>query len=196
MVAIVPKTKTLADYLVSQPDDGAVYELENGEWLEMPPESDLNRRIASFLYIYLAKIGVPYYLLSQKTEVAVASAKVSLRVPDLMVLSEEAALALENATRSTITQDMPPPDLVIEVVSPGTTNINRDYRYKRAQYQAQGINEYWIVDPLTDKITVLVMNEGLYDESVFEGSDVISSPSLQRYSSDQELTVAQVLQKK
>ncbi len=196
MVAVAQKTKTLAEYLESQPDDGAVYELENGEWLEMPPECDLNRRIASFLYIYLAQIGIPYYLLSQKTEVAVASAKVSLRVPDLMVLSEEAALALENTKRSTITQDMPPPDLVIEVVSPGQTNINRDYRYKRAQYQAQGIPEYWIVDPISGKVTILVMNEGLYDESVFEGSDVISSPLLQRYPSDQKLTVAQILQKK
>lgn len=195
MVAIIPKTKTLADYLESQPDDGAVYELENGEWLEMPPESDLNRRIAMVLVAYFLQLGIPPRLLSQKTEVAVASVKVSLRVPDLIVLSEETALALENATRSTITLEMPPPELVVEVVSPGTANINRDYRYKRAQYQAQGINEYWIVDPLSDKVTILVMNEGLYDETVFTGSDVLNSPLLQRYSSDQKLTTDQVLQK-
>ena len=58
MVAIVSKFKTLADYLENQPDDGAVYELENGEWLEMPPESDLNRRIATFLLIYFAQLGI------------------------------------------------------------------------------------------------------------------------------------------
>ena len=78
----------------------------------------------------------------------------------------------------------------------GKENADRDYRYKRAQYQAQGIPEYWIVDPISGKVTILVMNEGLYDESVFEGSDVISSPLLQRYPSDQKLTVAQILQKK
>ena len=195
MVAIIPKAKTLTDYLENQPDDGVVYELENGEWLKMPPESDLNRRIATFLLVYFAQLGIPPRLLSQKTEVAVVSAKVSLRVPDLIVLSEEAALALENATRSTIMQDMPPPELVVEVVSPGTENINRDYRYKRAQYQAQGINEYWIVDPLSNKVIVLVMNEGLYDETIFTGLDVISSPLLQRYSSDEPLTVEQVFQK-
>lgn len=196
MVAIAPKPKTLEDYLASEPDDGAVYELENGEWEEMPLESDLNRRIAMVLIAYFLQLGIPPHLLSNKTEVVVASAKVSLRVPDLMVLSEEAALALENSTRSTIMQEMPLPDLVIEIVSPGTRNINRDYRHKRAQYQAQSIPEYWIVDPLTDKITVLVMNDGLYDESVFELTDILNSPFLQRYQADQTLTVAQVLQKK
>ena len=195
MVAIIPKAKTLEDYLESQPDDEYFYELENGEWRKIIPESDLNRRIAMFLFAYFGQLGIPYYLLSNKTELVVAAAKVTLRVPDLMVLSEETALALENATRSSITQDMPPPDLVIEVVSPGSKNINRDYRYKRAQYQAQSIPEYWIVDPLTDKITVLVMNEGLYDEFVFGLSDVINSPLLQHYQPEMKLAVAQILQK-
>ena len=196
MVVIAPKSKTLEDYLASEPDDGAVYELENGAWLKMPPECDLNRRIAWFLSAYFLQLGIPYYLLSSQTEISVTAAKVALRRPDLMVLSEEAALALENSTRSTIMQEMPLPDLVIEIVSPGSKNINRDYRHKRAQYQAQSISEYWIVDPLTDKITVLVMNDGLYDESVFRLTDVLDSPFLQRYQADQKLTVAQVLQKK
>jgi Uma2 family endonuclease len=52
---------------------------------------------------------------------------------------------------------MPPPRLVVEVVSPGKTNIDRDYRYKRSQYQARGIAEYWIVDPITQRVTVLTL---------------------------------------
>lgn len=47
-----------------------------------------------------------------------------------MVLSEKLATALEGASRYTITIDMPPPLLVVEVVSPGKENADRDYRYK------------------------------------------------------------------
>ncbi|NJN75211.1 MAG: Uma2 family endonuclease [Synechococcaceae cyanobacterium RL_1_2] len=136
---------TIEEFLAYQSDDDTCYELENGELLKMPPESELNRRIAVFLLIYFAQLGVPAYCLSQKTEIAVTGSKVAVRIPDLMILSEESALALEGASRSTITIDMPPPELVIEVVSAGKENIDRDYRYKRSQYQAREISEYWIV---------------------------------------------------
>ena len=36
--------------------------------------------------------------------------------------------------------DMPPPLLVVEVVSPNQKK--RDYRYKRTEYAARGIAEY------------------------------------------------------
>ena len=66
-----------------------------------------------------------------------------------------------------------PPLLAIEIVSPDS--IQRDYRYKRSEYAAVGIAEYWIVDPLEQKITVLTFNEGLYDEQVFFGETAIAS---------------------
>jgi Uma2 family endonuclease len=194
MVATVARGMTIEEFLAYQPDDDACYELENGELREMPPESELNRRIAVFLLIYFAQLGVPAYCLSQKTEIAVIGSKVAVRVPDLMILSEEAALALEGASRSTITIDMPPPELVIEVVSPGKENMARDYRYKRSQYQAREISEYWIVDPLTEKITIFTMNEGLYDEAVYGKADEFSTPLMQRFQADATLSVNTVLQ--
>ena len=89
-----------------------------------------------------------------------------------------------------------PPEIVIEVVSPGKKNANRNYRQKRAQYQARGISEYWIVDPLAEKITILSLNEWLYDEAVFTGADILKSPWLEQHQTEETLTVEQVLQKK
>jgi Uma2 family endonuclease len=37
---------------------------------------------------------------------------------------------------------MLPPALVVEVVSPGQANRERDYRYKHTEYEACGIAEY------------------------------------------------------
>ena len=57
--------------------------------------------------------------------------------------------------------------LVVEGVSP--KQEKRDYRYKRSEYAARGIAEYWIVDPIQQRVTVLEWVEGLYEERVFEG---------------------------
>jgi Uma2 family endonuclease len=124
-----------------------------------------------------------------KTEIAVSSTRVSVRVPDLVLFSEEGAIALEGASRSLVLLDMPPPSLVVEVVSQGQEN--RDYRYKRSEYAARGIGEYWIVDPMQQRVTVLEWVEGFYEEKVYIGDERIASPLL----SNLELTTAQVLQR-
>ncbi len=171
-------------------DDGTdnSYELENGELIPMPYESEINRRIASFLFVFFAQLGIPSSRLSMKTEIAVHSQRVGVRIPDLIIFSEELAIAMQGANRSLILMDMPPPLLVVEVVSP--KQENRDYRYKRSEYAARGIAEYWIVDPLVAKVTILEWVEGFYEEKVYEGDQVITSIVFP----DLNLTAAQILQ--
>ncbi|MFN5513884.1 MAG: Uma2 family endonuclease [Cyanobacteriota bacterium] len=191
------KPLTLAEYLQWQaPDnDNKLYELEDGVVREMPLESELNRRVAVFLLAYFLQQGIPPQRLSQKTEIAVSGAKASTRLPDLLVLTEAAEEALRGASRSVILHETPPPALVVEVVSPGEENRVRDYRYKRAQYQARGIEEYWIVDPQQGTVTVLSLRQGLYEESVFQESDLLRSPFLTRLAPEAALTVAAILQR-
>ena len=117
-----------------------------------------------------------------------------MRLPDFAVLTEELAQALEGASRSSVMPDMPQPQLVVEVVSPGQENASRDYRYKRSQYQAFRIAEYWIVDPIQKQITVLSLVEGLYEEAVFAGDDAIASALLSELGQESPLTAMQVLQ--
>ncbi|MBD2329548.1 Uma2 family endonuclease [Alkalinema sp. FACHB-956] len=183
----------LADFLAYEDGTETLHELEDGALIVMPPESDRNRRIATFLMIYLAQCGVLPQYLTMKTELVVMGARVGVRVPDLMVLSEELAAELAGATRSTVTLEMPPPRLVVEVVSPGKENIDRDYRYKRSQYEARGIAEYWIVDPIVDRVTILTRIEGLYETATFEGEMAIRSALLAEFAPNQQLTAAQVL---
>jgi Uma2 family endonuclease len=55
----------------------------------------------------------------------VTGQRTRVRLPDLMILTEELFTAIDGR-RATITQDMPPPALVVEVVSPGKVNEYRD----------------------------------------------------------------------
>jgi Uma2 family endonuclease len=70
---------------------------------------------------------------------------------------------------------MPPPVLVVEVVSPGKANEERDYRYKRSEYAARGISEYWIVDPQQAKVSVLTLVAGLYEAEEYTGDAIVQS---------------------
>lgn len=187
-MTIASQKMTLEEYLNYDDGTDTQYVLENGELVVMPPESELNRRIGIFLLAYLLQFGIPAYRLTMKTEIVVSGSRATTRFPDLMVLSEELAAALEGARRSTVMPDMPPPMLVVEVVSPGQGS--RDYRYKRSEYAARSIAEYWIVDPTQQRVTVLEWVEGLYEEKVYEGDMAIASPLLGTL----ELTATQVLQ--
>ncbi|OCQ94350.1 hypothetical protein BCD67_06755 [Oscillatoriales cyanobacterium USR001] len=188
MIVATAKKMTFEEFLHFNDGTDNLYELENGELIPMPSESELNCRIAMFLVAYFLKLGIPYYRLRMKTEIAVHSRMVGVRVPDLVVFSEELATVMQGATRSLILMDMPPPLLAIEVVSPNQEN--RDYRYKRSEYAARGIAEYWIVDPIAQKVTILAWVEGFYDERIYEEESTIVSSIF----ANLQLTAAQVLQ--
>ena len=172
-------------------DDGTEnrYELVDGELVLMPPESIFNSDISMKLLLELAK-SVPFHLLKYKEiMIEVSGRRAKVRIPDLLILGEECRAALETTKRGTITHDMPPPLIAIEVVSPGTENEARDYRFKRSEYAARGIAEYWIVDPVQNKITVLSLVEGFYEESIYIGDDLIKSGVI----SEIEIRVSDIL---
>ena len=60
-----------------------------------------------------------------------------------------------------------PPSLAFEVVSEGSEAHERDYVTKRAEYLAYGLCEYWIVDPQTKCVTVLIRDGDAWVEQVY-----------------------------
>jgi len=54
------------------------------------------------------------------------------------------------------------PDLVVEVLSPST--LKYDWNYKFNLYEAAGVREYWIVDPIAKGVNVFLLQpDGKYD---------------------------------
>ena len=55
------------------------------------------------------------------------------------------------------------PDLMVEVLSPST--LKKDWNYKFNLYEAAGVREYWIVDPIAKAANVFLLQpDGKYDE--------------------------------
>jgi Uma2 family endonuclease len=174
MTVAIAKKMSFEEFLNYEDGTDTLFELENGELIPMSSESDKNQRIAMFLLAHFLLCGIPSYRLRMKAELAVHSRQVGVRIPDLVIFSEDLAIAMAGAKRSLILMDMPPPLLVVEVVSP--SQESRDYRYKRSEYAARGIMEYWIVDPIAAKVTILEWVEGFYEEQVYVGDQAIASP--------------------
>ncbi|MEH1857332.1 MAG: Uma2 family endonuclease [Nostoc sp.] len=108
------------------------------------------------------------------------------RIPDVVVIPLPQWRELRKR-EAVIELNEPPPLLVVEVVSESTKIVN--YRAKRVEYNVLNIPEYWIVDPLTNKVTVFTLIEELYKPVEFFGTQCIQFQTF----AELELTVEQVL---
>lgn len=159
---------TFEEYLAHDDGTDNHYELVDGKLVQILPEDRINSKISLFLLTKLLEVFPEDRLCYKDTELEVSGSLAKTRLPDLMVLSEELAEILGDG-RGTITRDMPPPELIIEVVSPGKTNKERDYRYKRSEYGARGVPEYWVISPMDSNITVFRLEAGFYESVVYTG---------------------------
>ncbi|MEH2180293.1 Uma2 family endonuclease [Nostoc sp.] len=157
-------------------DDGTdkLYELFNGELIEMPPESGTNVQIANRLLLIFAMIVGIDRVRGHGLELEVRGEPRN-RYPDLTIIRQEHIQQL--AKRNTIRLEMLPPLLVIEVVSLGELQRDRDFIAKRSQYQDCGIPEYWIIDPEAQTILILELIDKTYTQiGNFSGNDLVVSP--------------------
>lgn len=138
-------------------DEDTHAEWVDGAIIEMPPVVDDHQFILGFIYRLLMEVVEA----GELGLVYLAPFKMNLRSrrtgrePDLLFLSRE------HRDRARPTYLDGPADLVLEVVSP--ESIDRDYRVKRDEYEAAGIPEYWIVDPMRQEARFYQLgDEGRY----------------------------------
>jgi len=188
-----PVKLTFEQYL--EYDDGRDnrYELCDGELIGVPPECELNGWIAEWLRDEFVPFIKRRLVRVNSYELQVQGNRQN-RYPDLVVLRQE-HLELTKK-RQTITLNMAPPQLVVEVVSPYKNqkdeNYQRDYVEKRQQYEQLGIPEYWIIDPQARLVTVLLLVSGRYQATEFSGKQQIISRTFPQL----KLTAAQILEAK
>ena len=183
---------TFEEYLAYDDGTDTRYELVNGVLVAMGAESPLNLDIAFFLGVFFSQMGVPMRRIGIKNLIAVDSAKVTAREPDLTIHSEASKRAINQEKQAFLQPDMPVPLLVVEVVSPGepgSDNYDRDYIDKRGEYAKRGIPEFWLIDPVRAVVLVLSLVGSTYKAAEFRGGDRIQSTQFKQL----DLTAQHVL---
>jgi Uma2 family endonuclease len=168
VVVTHPRFESFEDYLDYTDDNNRLYELFNGELVQVPPESGFNIGIANFLFSCFLPIFGYLRVRGHGLELEV-NGEPRNRYPDLTIIKAEHIEQLQS--RNTIRLQMAPPDLVVEVVSPGNLQRDRDYIAKKMQYQDRDIPVYWIIDPQVKEIMVLTLTDTGYQSQIYRGND-------------------------
>ena len=165
------------DYLTYDDGTDSCYEFVDGELLLMNPPMGRHaliiRLIGKVLEAEIERLDLDWLTLN---DIGVRTALNRSRIPDLSVVTRTQIEPYIDVSAVLAT----PPILVVEVVSP--ESVNRDYRFKRSEYAATGIGEYWIIDPEAKKVIVLQLVEGFYEEKAFSNKEQIVSPTFPQLS--------------
>ncbi|MEM6838069.1 MAG: Uma2 family endonuclease [Cyanobacteria bacterium P01_C01_bin.120] len=176
MIQLKQRFHSFEEYLAYDDGSDKRYELFNGELIEVPPESGFNVELSNYLFVQLLPIVGYQRVRAHNLELEVRGEPRN-RYPDLTVIREAHVALLKR--RNTIRLTMPPPLLVVEIVSPGEIQRNRDYVAKRTQYEDLGIPEYWIVNPQEQTVSVFTLQAGRYsDAQVLTDRHRLTSPQL------------------
>lgn len=168
----------LAEYLVYSDGGDTRYELVAGELVPMALPTGRHVQIQKFLsQVFEAEIArqqLPWTTIQGSPGIQSPRGNrwATVRIPDGVVLPLEQWQEM-GSREALIRLEEPPPLLVVEVVSEASRAA--DYRAKRAEYCVLGIGEYWIVDPLEEKVSLLLLHEGWYDVLELKGSERLPS---------------------
>lgn len=174
-----PRVKfTVKDYM-SLPGDKR-YQLLDGEMILAPSPTTRHQTIAQHLNLALQEFvasGSLGRLWFAPLDVVLSDHDVAQ--PDILFVSNE---------RSSIVTDaniQGAPDLVVEILSPGTVDFDRGY--KQALYGRHGVREYWLVDPDAETVEILTLGEqGLTPVATYRRGEKLASPLLEGMSLELE----------
>jgi Uma2 family endonuclease len=188
-MAISPQKLTFEEYLVYEDGSDIRYELADGEPVAISIGTGVHVAIVCFLLNCFD--SVLFDLLETHKVMAWIGVRSpgrldTSRIPDVTILPLDQLKAMWDRA-AVIGFDEAPPPLVIEVVGSSTRTV--DYRAKRAEYNAREIPEYWIVDPLSELITICLLEDGLYTLCEFRGDETLRSPLFPSFN----MTAAQIL---
>ncbi len=161
------------------PEDGKLYELIEGElYVSRQPSWDHQYtcvRLSRFLDEWNEQTGLgvvnaaPGIIFAEDDDVA----------PDLVWISQttlRTALGEDRKLHSA-------PELVIEVLSPGSSNQQRDRQAKLKLYGRRGVQEYWIVNGQEQELEIYRHDgRSLKFWRNFTGDDLVESPLLSGFS--------------
>jgi len=159
---------------------GPLIELIQGDIYLVPSPTPLHQEISANLNFAIKKYLVSHPVQSQPGKLYYAPidlilSEENLVIPDLVFIKKSNESIIKEKAIEGI------PNLVIEILS---TNREHDLHYKKDLYESFGIQEYWIVDPVSKSIEIFnYSKEDLkyLPARVFKSKDAIISKVLYNF---------------
>jgi Uma2 family endonuclease len=145
---------TEADYF-ALPDTNRFVELSEGELIVPPHPTETHQRVVMELafrmraFVDEGGLGTVRF-----APLPVRLWPGKIREPDVLFVAKAHADRIGEQVYGV-------PDLVVEVLSPGTWRLDRHEKF--SEYAQAGVAEYWIVDPERQTIEVFVLRVGAYE---------------------------------
>ena len=96
------------------------------------------------------------------------------RSPDIMFIAQT------NTTRILNAHLDGPPDLAVEVLSPGSRRVDKVEKYR--EYQQAGVREYWIIDPKREEQNFYLRNEnGVFQPKEANEQGIYHCPTIEGF---------------
>jgi Uma2 family endonuclease len=176
---VLEKKMTYTDLMELDIPEGntGIYELLNGEIVKRSSPNTAHQRVSIKLLIKLAKyieeknlgelFHAPYDVYLDEYNAGIQ--------PDLLFVSHDRSFVIKENNGL-----VGSPDLVVEILSKGTTN--KDRGIKKDIYEQFAVREYWIVDPQNRSIEVYRIEQGRYRLFSFaEEEGVVKSSVLEGF---------------
>ncbi|HEY3132123.1 MAG TPA: Uma2 family endonuclease [Acidobacteriota bacterium] len=161
---------TYDDY-ASLPQDRFIHQIIDGEHFmnpsPIPYHQDISRNLQRILVEFVERndLGKIY-----DAPIDVVLSDTNVVVPDLIFISRaRTSIILEKYIAG-------PPDLVVEILSPGTRKLDLDLKLKL--YARFRVPEYWIIDPKQKTVRLYRLGKAAQEEKLFHEDEVLTSPSL------------------
>ncbi len=134
-------------------EEGLKAEFVDGNVIVFPRStaihSELHSGLSSLISLFVSK---------HKLGLMLASRGIAVRLRKGLVLSPD-IVYLQNSRKDIIREIYfaGAPDLAVELVS--RDSVIRDWHEKHIEYEAAGVHEYWIIDPLRQRLAAFVLGD-------------------------------------
>jgi len=142
---------TYADYL--EWDDNIRYELIEGIPYAMSSPTISHQEVS-------AQITAQFVFYLRGKRCRVFAAPLDVRLYDNTVVQPDIVVICDPSKLTDNKNCMGAPDLVIEILSPSTSKVDKSY--KKLLYEKAGVREYWIVDVNKKFVNVFILENGIY----------------------------------
>jgi Uma2 family endonuclease len=163
--------RTVDDFFALVPD-GQKADLIDGVIYMASPDSMRNDQLGGFIrfllqgYTRIKRLGRVF-----GSRFAFEVSDLRAPEPDVAFVSTERLHLLRN------NKMIGGPDVAVEIVSPASRQ--RDYFEKKLLYEAAGVSEYWIIDPLQSRAEFHRLEEGAYQLVTLRENRIFRSQAIE-----------------